>query len=504
MSTLSVVFRGITRDTYFAGSLTSPFKDFTEIGRFVRFDWTFDEKKKPDVFKTLLHADNERIFEYAIIDLPGLYAVQSIVFAINVGSRNDLTVELSLCIDGQFSGRRVTAVAVLPYGKKVVFGAFGLLHLKKDQKLAVCFDSPGTQKIYETTVFSIAKLEPCKQPPGFQQQLLVSGRADGCTEWTGSGLVTGYERGKILSANTSIPSRAQQMQILVGGIYLFSVSSERYSEAAGSEDVCFSAHRRSTCKLQASIPARKGNATASLVGLLELKSGTKLWTCLNGSRTILSARRSVHLLAGAEASTSAILMHNSTTFHGGGWQGLTNWFTRDGEIGLPQINVSGLYVVAVNINFRARPVGEVSVQVTTSSLKAQPVLLATFDSSEASDISFSAAGVATVTKGDAFSVLVHTAGQLVLPDIHPVPATFYFVKLREGKPGNCFAVRYPQPMQLNVVSEWRTAIGEEWIAADQQCLPPSGERRGTFVSRENGVYLVAATVRLRLDDRNNW
>ena len=505
MSTLSIVLLGEERSAYFAGFLTTPYTYFTESGKFKQFDWTFDKTRESDVFKKSVGVARVSSVTEVMIEIPGLYVVQSVVVAENVGSGNDFTVELSLCIDGQFSGRRVTAVAVLPYDKKVVFGAFGLLHLKKGQKLAVCFDSPGKQNIHVPSVFSIARLVPWRPPPGLQQQLLAmaSVRTDEFPEWTGSGLVTEYERGGVLSANTSISSRPQHVQILVGGIYLFSVSSELYGEAAGREDICISAHRCSTCELQASIPVRKGNGTASLVGLLELSSGTKLWTCFNGSRTLLSARRSVQRLAGAEANTSVILMHNSTTFHGGGWQVLTNWITRDGE-GPAPIRLSGLYLVAVNIILSARPADEVSVQVRTSGSREHHVLLGTFNSSDASNTSFSAAGIAHVTQGDAFSVLVYTASQLVLPDIHPVPATFYSVKAREGKPDNCFAVRYPQPMQLNVVSEWRTAIGKEWIATDQQCLPtPSGERRGTFVSRENGVYFVAATVRLRLDARNS-
>ena len=500
MSTFSVVLAGgkITRN--FPGILTSPSSYLTVDGSIKNFYWTFDKETKPDVFHSSVKAENERFTGEVIIQIPGLYVVQSVIVAENVGRGNDFTVKLSLCVvDAQFSVRRLTTVTELLHNNKVVFGAFGLLHLKKDQKLAVCLDSPGKQMIHESSVFSIARLQQLRQQTGLQQQ-----RTHTFPEWSSNGIVTEYERGRILSASTSTPSRPQHMQILVGGIYLFSVSSELYSEAAGNEDVCVGAHGCSKCGLQVSIPVRKGNATASLAGLLKLESGTKLWTCLNGRQTILSARRSVQRLADAEANTSVILMHNSTTFHDGGWQGLINWFTRDGEIGLPPIRLSGLYLVAVNIILRARPADEVSVKVRTSGLQEQHVLLATFKSSEASDISFSAAGIAHVTQGDAFSVLVYTAGQLVLPDIHPVPATFYFVKLREGKPGNCFAVRYPQPMKLNVVSEWRTAIGEEWITADQQCLPtPSGKRRGTFVSRENGVYFVAATVHLRLDDRNN-
>ena len=497
MSTFSVVLAGgkITRN--FPGILTTPFSYLTVNGPIEKFDWTFLKERKPDVFHSLVKPENERFTREVIIQIPGLYVVQSIIVAENVGTGNDFTVKLSLCVvDAQFSVRRVTTVTELLHKNKVVFGAFGLLHLKKDQKLAVCLDSPGKQRIHESSVFSIARLQQLRQQTGLQQHrthTLIG------TEWSSNGLMTEYERGRILSASTSTPSRPQYMQILVGDIYLFSVSSELYSEAAGNEDVCVDADGCSKC---VSIPVRKGNATASLIGLMKLESGTNLWTCLNGSRTLLSARRSVQRLPDAEANTSEILMHNSTTFHGGGWQDLINWFTPDGEI--PRIRLSGLYLVAVNIILRARPADEVSVQVRTRGLPKQHVLLGTFKSSEASNISFSAAGIAHVTQGDAFSVLVYTAGQLVLPVIHPVPATFYSVKLREGKHGNCFAVRYPQPMQLNVVSEWRTAIGEEWITADQKCLStPSGKRRGTFVSRENGVYFVAATVHLRLDDRNN-
>ena len=499
MSTFSVVLAGEKMTRNFPGILTTPSSYFTVNGPIENFYWTFHKEWKPDVFHSSVKAENERCTREVIIQIPGLYVVQSVIVAENVGTGNDFTVKMSLCVvDAQFSVRRVTTVTELLHNNKVVFGAFGLLHLKKDQKLAVCLDSPGKQRIHESSVFSIARLQQLGQQTGLQQ------RTHTFPEWSSNGLVTEYERGRILSASTSTSSRPQHMQILVGGIYLFSVSSERYSEAAGNEDVCVDADGCSKCGLQASIPVRKGNATASLIGLMELESGTNLWTCLNGSRTLLSARRSVQRLPDAEANTSVILMHNSTTFHGGGWQGLNNWFTRDGEIVLPRIRFSGLYLVAVNIILRARPADEVSVQVRASGLQEQHVLLATFKSSEASNISFSAAGIARVTEGDEFSVLVYTAGQLVLPDIHPVPATFYFVKLREGKPGNCFAVRYPQPMQMNVVSEWRTAIGEEWITADQQCLlTPSGKRRGTFVSRENGVYFVAATVHLRLDDRNN-
>ena len=56
-----------------------------------------------------------------------------------------------------------------------------------------------------------------------------------------------------------------------------------------------------------------------------------------------------------------------------------------------------------------------------------------------------------------------------------------------------------------MVSEWWTAI-EGWEPVDLECLSDSPYKKGSvFVSKTNGIYFVAATVRVRLlstaDDR---
>ena len=431
----------------------------------------------------------------------GLYFLNSVVILKYISGGE--TFHSGVCIDNKIAFNGITASKVSEGNPgDFVVSAFGVLYLRKGQKVHLCVSSEQSNTVYVKeggSRFSLVRFLPVRQLPGLHQILQKSRNTSGPCEWsvirsmsTGGGQLA-YINDNIFNPNSpTLPCDKGDFTPSFNGAYLISVWFTLRGNLPGKVTACVGRRKCAECYVEFSNTIKQYNNTFGFVGLADLGKGELISMCLKSSDhtfSILTATRSVQFLGGVEMNRTFQLKHGSLVLSSSDWHPLTNWETNNNKT-VEKFHVidSGLYILSINVQLEVdveRLVG-VKLEGTGSSNRDLLSVLSNFEAD--STVSYSMAVVARVNASEAISVSVYSNTK----SLSMRNAKFYAALVAKSNQLRCLSLR-AKTSSFNS-GEWWKPI-EHWENVDAKCVSAhSNFSKGIFVADVAGVYFLAAVV----------
>ena len=437
-----------------------------------------------------------------IIKDSGLYFLQS---AVNVEVIKDYTVRSRLKIDDKLVPRGFTSLMRAPaISTSFVLGAFGVLYLRKGQKVNLFteFAKPGNYFRNEPgSWFSMARLlSPAQQPGLFQTLKYVQRNAlhrgePVISHASTSGDQLAYVQGKVFNPNATSQGYGDFTATLTG-TYLISLIFAISGKVPGNFTACIGPRSCAECYVQVPGALSQYHNTYGFVGLVDLTVRERISVCFKSNHTcftLMSAKRSVHYLSDLNVNRTFQLKHRSVAFSSSGWHELIEWETNSGQL-LQKVRVvvRGLYVLCANLEVKAAVPGLVRVKFEAIGL-SNIELISTLASVKADSTEWLSVSVLSrLNASDVISVSQFTSSSLLNIGDN---ATFFAALLTNESDNACLLLRSRN--SVYEAGKWWQCI-EEWEALDQVCLSPNSDAgKGRFVADIAGVYSVTAVVTVR-------
>ena len=439
--------------------------------------------------------------EFSPVDITdsGLYFLQSVVL---VEVAREYTVFSGLKIDDKLVSRGFTSSMRAPViNAPFVLGVFGVLYLRKGQKVSLVTGSVKTGDIFANepgSRFSMARLLAPAQQPGLFQTLKHGQRnplhrGEPVISYTSTaGDQLAYVQGKVFNPNTTSQGYGDFTTTLTG-TYLISLTFTISGNVPGNFTACIGLRRCAECYVQVSSALSQHHNTYGFVGLIDLTVHEQISICFKSNHTfftLMSAKRSVHYLSELNVNRTFQLKHRSVAFSSSGWHELSEWKTNSGHsLQRVRVVVGGLYVLCANLELKAAVPGLVGVKFEATGL-SNIELISTLASVKAdSTESLSVSVVSRLNTSDVISVSQHSSSRLL------DNATFFAALLTNKNDSACLLLRSRK--SVYDAGKWWQGI-EQWEALDQVCLSPNSDAsKGRFVADIAGVYFVTAVVTVR-------
>ena len=428
----------------------------------------------------------------------GLYFLQSVV-AVEVSKK--YTVFSHVEIDGKLVSSCFTSLMRAPAVNTPFFlGAFGVLYLRKGQKVTLFtgYVEPGvTFANREGSVFSMARLLAPAQRPGLFQTLKNSlHRGEPVISYSSTaGDQLAYVQGNIFNPNTTLQGYGDLTTTLTG-TYLVSLIFTVSGKVPEHFTACIGPRKCAECYVQVSGALSQYHNTYGLVGLVGITAHELISVCFKSNHTsftLMSVKRSVQYLSGLNVNKTFELKHRSVAFHSSGWNELTGWKTKSGQL-LQRVHVvvGGLYVLCANLEMKATVPGLVGVKFEATGL-SNVELISTLASVQADSTEWlSVSVVSRLNASEVIAVSQFTSSSLLNIGDN---ATFFAALLTNENDNACLLLRSRKSVYN--AGKWWQGI-EPWETLDQVCLSPNSDAsKGRFVAEVAGVYFVTAFVTVR-------
>ncbi|XP_067053159.1 uncharacterized protein [Acropora muricata] len=488
-SSFSVVLTSFWKSYYAAGFVSHTTSSSSNGGV---YDWSTTVSKR--IFK-------KRYFPVDIMD-SGLYFLQSLV-AVRVSKK--YTVFSHVEIDEKPVSSGFTSLMRAPAVKTRFFlGAFGVLYLRKGQKVSLFtgYVEPGESFGNRAgSVFSMARLlAPAQQPGLFQTLKHVQRNSLHCGEpvisySSTAGDQLAYVQGNVFNPNTTLQGYGDLTTPLTG-TYLVSLIFTVSGKVPESFTACIGSRKCAECYVQVSGALSQYHNTYGLVGLVGITAHELISFCFKSNHTsftLMSAKRSVHYLSGLNVNKTFELRHRSVAFPSSGWNELTEWKTKSGQL-LQRVHVvvGGLYVLCANLGMKAAVPGLVGVKFEAIGL-SNVELISTLASVQADSTEWlSISVVSRLNASEVIAVSQFTSSSLLNIGDN---ATFFAALLTNENDNACLLLRSRK--SVYDAGKWWQGI-EQWAPVDQLCLSPNSDAsKGRFVADIAGVYFVTAAVTVR-------
>ncbi|XP_015755007.1 PREDICTED: uncharacterized protein LOC107334576 isoform X2 [Acropora digitifera] len=437
-----------------------------------------------------------------VIKDSGLYFLQS---AVAVVVNNDDTVRSRLKIDNNIVPRGFTSLMRAPaISTPFVLGAFGVLYLRKGQKVDLYteFAKPGNYfRADPGSWFSMARLlAPAQQPGLFQTLTHVQRNALHHGEPVVSNASTAgdqlaYIQGKVFNPNASSQGY-EDIATTLTGTYLVSIMFTISGKVPGNFTACTGPRRCAECYVQVSGALSQYHNTYGFVGLVDLTVHEPISVCFKSNHTfftLTSAKRSVHYLSELNVNKTFQLKHRSVDFPSRGWHELTEWKTKSGQL-LQRVHVvvGGLYILCANLEMKAAVPGVVGVKFEATGL-SNIKLISTLASVQADSTEWlSVSVISRLNASEVITVSQFTSSSLLNIGDN---ATFFAALLTNENDNACLLLRSRK--SVYDAGKWWQGI-EPWDTLDQVCLSPNSDAsKGRFVADIAGVYFVTAVLTVR-------
>ncbi|XP_074616069.1 uncharacterized protein LOC141875640 isoform X2 [Acropora palmata] len=488
-SSFSVVLTSFWKSDYAAG-FVSHTTSYSSNGRV--YYWSTTVRKQ--IFKE----------KYTPVDITdsGLYFLQSVV-AVQVDEK--YTVFSNVRIDGKPVSSGFTSLMRAPAVDIPFFlGAFGVLYLRKGQKVGLFTDyvEPGKSFVNEAgSVFSMARLLAPAQQPGLFQTLkhvqknpLYRGEP-GISYSSTAGDQLAYVQGNVFNPNTTLQGYGDFTTTLTG-TYLVSLIFTVSGKVPENFTACIGPRKCAECYVQVSGALSQYHNTYGLVGLVGITAHELISVCFKSNHTsftLMSAKRSVHYLSGLNVNKTFELKHRSVAFPSSGWNELTEWKTKSGQL-LQRVHVvvGGLYVLCANLGMKAAVPGLVGVKFEAIGL-SNVELISTLASVQADSKEWlSVSVVSRLNASEVIAISQFTSSSLLNNGDN---ATFFAALLTNENDNACLLLRSRK--SVYDAGKWWQGI-EQWEPLDQLCLSSNSDvSKGRFVADIAGVYFVTAVVSVR-------
>ena len=445
---------------------------------------------------------DKKTFDPVDITEDGLYFLQSVV---PVEVSNEYTVFSGLKIDDELVSKGVTSLMRAPVtGTPFVLGAFGVLYLRKGQKVNLFTGNAKTGDRFVNKAgawFSMARLLAPAQRPGlfqtlkdFQRSSLHRGEQVISYTSTAEDQLA-YVQGGIFNPNTTLQGY-EDLTTTMTGSYLVSLIFTIIGKVPGNFTACIGPRRCTECYVQVSGSLSEYPNTYGFVGLVDLTVHGLFFVCFKPNDTfftLMGAKRSVHYLSERNVSKTFELKHRLVAFPSNGWRELTEWKTNHGHL-LQRVRVAvgGLYVLCANLEMKAAVRGLVGVKFEATGLSNIELMLTLASVKADSTESLSVSVVSRLNTSDVIAVSQYSSSGLLDTGDN---ATFFAALLTKENDGACLLLRSRK--SVYDAGKWWQGI-EQWEALDQGCLSPKSDAsKGRFVCDIAGVYFVTAVVTVR-------
>lgn len=457
--------------------------------------------KDPNYFSKNLRVPR---FSPVNIKSSGLYFVQSVsILDDNIGN---VTFKSGVCIDNEIEFNGITAFKVNEgQTGQFAISAFGVLHLRKGQKVHLCVTSENNNRNYkveEGAWFSMVRFLPPRHPPGLHQILQdIRNTSASCDSSVIRSMSTGggqlaYIRNNVFNTNHSaLPCDKGDFSPPLKGTYLLSVMFTVRGNVPDNVTACVGIRKCAECYIDVPHTLKQHNHTFGFTGLVDLEKEEPISMCLksnNKKLSIVAATRSIHFVSGLELNRTVQLKHRSLGLSSSGWHELVEWETRTGK-SLRTFDVieTGLYFLSINVQLEIDVEGLVGVKLEATGWSNRDILAILSNSEADSSVSYSVAVVARLNASEAATVSVYSNTQY----LNTRNTTFFAALLTNDNQLPCLSLRSKTSSYRS--GEWWRGI-EHWESVDTQCVSlHSNLSKGIFVADVPGVYFLAAVVTVR-------
>ena len=495
-SSFSVVMVSGWESDYAAGFLAKTVQ--IDNGRW-KFDKVYNWKS---VFSKTLSVSISLSVE---IKSSGLYFIQSVL--ILKDQDGNATFHSGVCIPRAtiaFNGITASKVSEGLKGNFVI-SAFGVLYLRKGQKIDLCTSSEnrGNYRILSGSLFSMVRFLAPGQRPGLHQTFQrvrnasVSCERSVIRSVSTAGNQLAYINSHMFNPNPTLPCDKGDFTATLTGTYFISIVFTLQVNVSENVTACVGPRKCAECYVEVfSTLNQQNNNTVGFAGLLDLKKSELISICLKSqdiSSSLVSATRSVQFLSELELNKTVKLRHRSLSFGLSGWHELLEWKTPSGET-LQNISVvhSGLYVLSTNVVLKVAFEGLVGVRLEAFGSAHQEVLSISSSAEAGSSVSFSVAVLVRLNASEAISISVYSDSNSTFFGNN---STFFATMITDDNQHPCLSLRSKTSRYSG--DKWWKGI-EQWEVVDAQCLSSNSEfTKGRFIADMTGVYFAAAVVMVR-------
>ena len=433
----------------------------------------------------------------------GLYFLQSVLILNDING--NATFHSGVCIDNEIAFNGIMASKVSEGLKgEFVISAFGVLYLRKGQKVYLCTRSENNahfQNMQGSSFSMVRFLAPGQQPGLHLIMQHVQNTSVPCERSVISSVSTGgnqltYIHSNVFNPNPTSPCNKGDLKATLTGTYFISLIFTVRGNVPENVTACAGPRKCAECYVEVSITLRQYNNTFGFVGLVDLKKDELISICLKSQDETFSLEtvtRSVHFLSELQPNRTFQLKHRSASFSSSGWHKLAQWKTSSGK-SVQNIYVvkSGLYVLAVNMKLKVADEGLVGLKLKSMGSPNIDVSSILTSAEAGSSVSLGFAFLVRLNASDAIDVSVYSSSDSLNTSSN---STFFSALIARDNQHPCLSLR--SKISKYSAGEWWQSI-ELWGDVDAQCVSPrSDSKKGRFVADVAGVYIVAAVVMVR-------
>ncbi|KAL9976385.1 hypothetical protein ACROYT_G013683 [Oculina patagonica] len=453
-----------------------------------------------------LFSKNLEVPSFAPVDIKssGLYFIQSVLILND--KRGDMIFNSGVCIDDKIAFNGITAFKVSE-GKTVEFvvSAFGVLYLRKGQKVYLCVKSENKDRAYDKKAgawFSMVRFLSPRQPPGLHQIVQDVRNTSVPCKWSvirsmsTAGGQLAYINDNIFNLNRpTLPCDKGDFTAPLNGTYLISVMFILRGNVPKNVTACVGIRKCAECFIEVSSTLKQHDNSFGFVGLVDLEKGELISTCLKSKDetfSLVAATRSVQFLSGVEMNRTVQLKHRPLGLRSSGWHELVDWETHSGKY-LQKFYVmeSGLYILSINVQLEVDKERLVGVKLEATGSSNRDVLFIFSNSEADSTLAYSVAVVARLNASEAIAVSVYSNSQY----LRTRNTTFFAALVTDDNQLPCLSLRSKTSGYKS--GEWWRGI-EHWESVDTHCVSQHSDlSRGIFVADVAGVYFLAAVVMVK-------
>ena len=433
----------------------------------------------------------------------GLYFLQSVLILNDIDGNT--TFHSGVCIDNEIAFNGIMASKVSEGLKgEFVISAFGVLYLRKGQKVYLCTRSENNADFEnrQGSSFSMVRFLAPGQQPGLHLIMQhVHNTSVPCERSVISSVSTSgnqltYVHSNVVNPNPTSPCDKGDLKATLTGTYFISLIFTVRGNVPENVTACAGPRKCAECYVEVSSTLRQYNNTFGFVGLVDLKKDELISICLKSQDETFSletATRSLHVLSELQPNRTVQLKHRSVSFSSSGWHKLPQWKTSNGK-SVQNIYVveSGLYVLSVNMKLKVADEGLVGLKLKSMGSPNIDVSSILTSAEAGSSVSLAFAFLARLNASDAIDVSVYSSSDSLNTSSN---STFFFALITRDNQHPCLSLR--SKISKYSAGEWWQGI-EPWEDVDAQCVSPrSDSKEGRFVADVAGVYIVAAVVMVR-------
>ncbi|XP_068682166.1 uncharacterized protein [Montipora foliosa] len=444
-------------------------------------------------------------FDPVVIMNSGLYFLQSVIVVkpnvhetINIGSK---VVVHSRNSDSSnsFPASLISASPGVP----MVLRAFGILYLRKGQKVSL---RTGSNKPFVNAVgswFSMARFLAPASPPGLFQTIRdvqnnSFHRNQPIIKYASTaGDQLAYIQGNVFNPKASRQCCKGEFKTTSTGTYLVSLIFTISGKVPGNVTACIGPRKCAECYVQVSFALSHHKKTYGLLALVAFAMHDLISVCFNSqviSAPVTNAKLSMQYLSELNFNKSVQFNHRSVSFSSSGWHELSEWKTSGGRLqSRAYVALGGLYILCTNLEMKIATAGIVGVKLKAKALSSEEFISTSSTVKADSTESISISVLAHLNASEVIAISLYTnSSSLATGD----NSTFFAALLTTGNHHVCLVLRSYKTVYS--AGKWWQSI-QQWEAIrDQKCLSPiSDANKGRFVANQAGVYFVTAVVMVK-------